>query len=57
MLGAYLSILKQERAEKQRAIELMEGGAERSSEGVVARFRQQLAELDALVARVEARSR
>lgn len=56
MLGTFLSVLKEERAAKEKAIEQLGLGAGRSgaTEGLAARFRAQLAELDAEIARVEA---
>jgi hypothetical protein len=57
MLGTFLSVLKEERAAKQKAIEQLDAGRPGASEGLVARFRAQLAELDAEIARVEASRR
>ncbi len=51
MLETFLSVLKAERAEKMLAAERLDGDALR------ARFRDQIADLDAEIARVEARYR
>lgn len=55
MLGTFLSILKEERAAKQKAIEQLNAGRPGGSERLMERFRNQLAELDETIARVEAR--
>jgi hypothetical protein len=55
MLGTFLSVLKEERAAKQKAIEQLGAGRSGAPDNLMARFRAQIAELDAEIARVEAR--
>ncbi len=57
MLGTFISVLKAEREAKQRAVEQMDAGRPSGVDPVKSRFRQQIAELDRIVERLEARRR
>ena len=57
MLGTFISVLKAEREAMKRAVEQMDAGRSAAAESAKARFRQEIADLEKMVARIEARRR